>query len=98
MNLLKVLAIAFFLAIAAALVVLRASAQQPTSLPHVNTAIPVTPPPGWDAKQWANLRTRCQEIADKAAAHRPFARGDWSTAGVCGSLGVEPPPPPNGDP
>src|SRR5277367_6060055 len=97
MNFVKAVLIVIVLTIGAALVVLSAGAQQPAPLPHVNTAIPVTPPPGWDAKQWANLRARCQEIADKAAAHRPFARGDWSTAGVCGSL-VEPPPPPNGDP
>ncbi len=73
-------------------------ATPPTPLPHVQMGIPVTPPPGWVPKQWADLRARCQEIADKAAAHRPFTRGDWSTAGVCGSLGVQPPPPPNGYP
>ncbi len=72
-------------------------ATPPTPLPHVHMGIPVTPPPGWMPKQWADLRARCQDIADKAAAHRPFTRGDWSTAGICGSLGVQPPPP-NGSP
>jgi len=98
MNAVKTTATVLVLAIGAALVVLSASAEQPTPLPHVQIGIPATPPPGWVPKQWADLRARCQEIADKAAAHRPFTRGDWSTAGVCGSLGVQPPPPPNGLP
>ena len=50
MNLVKTAAIVFVLAIGAALVVLSASAQQPTPLPHVHIAVPVTPPPGWVPK------------------------------------------------
>lgn len=87
------------LAIAGApLMVQSARAQQPTPLPHVPLAIPVTPPPGWVPKQWAELRARCQERADELAAHRSIPQVDWSLREVCGSLGVIPPPPPAGYP
>ncbi len=98
MNFVKAIVIVIVLTMGAALVVLSAGAQQPTPLPHEHIAIPVTPPPGWVPKQWADLRTRCQEIADKAAAHQSFSRNDWTTAPICSSLATQPPPPPNGYP
>jgi len=73
-------------------------ATPPTPLPHVQLAIPVTPPPGWVPKQWTDLRAHCQEIADKAAAHHPLAPDDWHVAPICGSLGPQPTPPPGAYP
>lgn len=91
MKLLKATAIAFFLAMAAALVVLSAGAQQPTPLPHVKMAIPVAPPRGWDPKVWANLRAHCQSIADKAAAHIPYASWqEMQDGSMCMDLGPLP--------
>ncbi len=98
MNAVKATAIVLILAVCAALFVLSASAQQPTPLPHVPIAIPVTPPPGWVPKQWADLRARCQEIADYSTAHRPIPTSEWHLIEVCHSLSVVPPPPPNGYP
>jgi hypothetical protein len=88
------LAILLFVLATGTLLVLSASAQQSTPLPHVQLAIPVTPPPGWVPKQWADLRAHCQEMADEAAANRPWTRAQWSLREVCESAGVVPPPPP----
>lgn len=92
-NIVKAKPIVIVVALVAALMGTKANAQQPTPLPHVHIAIPVTPPPGWVPKQWADFRARCQEIADKTAAHRPFTRDDWGIASICGSSAVQPPPP-----
>ena len=69
MKIVKTIAIVILVGVVAALVAASAWAQQPTPLPHVQMAIPVTPPPGWDPKQWAGMRARCQWLADRAAAH-----------------------------
>ena len=70
-----------------ALVVLSAKAQQPTPLPHVRMTIPLAPPRGWDAKQWASLRARCQSLADRAAARIPYAnRQEMEDAEMCMEL------------
>jgi hypothetical protein len=84
MKLVKATAIVFFLTTGVALIVLSASAQQPTPLPHVPITIPVTPPGGWGAEQWARLRARCQSLADRAAARIPFAnRQEMEDAEMC---------------
>lgn len=93
MKLLKGAAIALFLAMAAALVVLSASAQQPTQTPHVSIAVPVNPPHGWTPRQWTLFRAHCQAIADKAAAHQAYTKDDWSVEPLCASAATEPPPP-----
>jgi hypothetical protein len=93
MKSVKATVIVTFLAMGATLVVLSASAQQPTPFPHVPIGIPTTPPPGWNARQWTTLRAHCQEIADKSSAHQPLTRDDWEVAEECGSLAVPPPPP-----
>jgi hypothetical protein len=93
MRLAKAMAIFFFLAMEAALVVLSASAQQPTPLPHVQIVIPTTPPAGWSPKQWSDFRARCQEVADKTAAHVAYTRDDWGVVPLCASAATEPPPP-----
>ncbi len=98
LNLAKATAIVIVVALVVALVGASASAQQPTPLPHVQIGIPVTPPPGWMPKQWADLRAHCQEIADKAAAHQPLAPDEWHVAPICGSLGPQPTPPPGSYP
>lgn len=93
MKLVKATEIVFFLATGAALIVLSANAQQPTPLPHVQIAIPTTPPAGWVPKQWSDFRARCQQIADKTAAHVAYTRGDWQMSSLCASAATEPPPP-----
>ena len=93
MKLTKVAAIVLFLAMGAALIGLRANAQQPTPLPHVQLAMPVAPPRGWDAKMWADVRARCQGIADRAAAHLPRNYQEMMDAkGICMDYVPSPPP------
>jgi hypothetical protein len=73
MKVAKAIAVVTLVALGAALTK-NAGAQQPTPLPHVQIGMPVTPPPGWDTKMWANLRAHCQGIADRAAAGMPYSR------------------------
>lgn len=93
MKLAKLAAIALLLVMGAALLVLSAGAQQPTLLPHVPIAVPMTPPAGWSPKQWSDFRARCQGVADKTAAHMAYTRDDWGVAPLCASAATEPPPP-----
>jgi hypothetical protein len=75
--------------------VLSASAQQATPLPHVQMAIPVAPPPGWGAAQWASLRAHCQSLADRAAARMPYATWqEMEDAKMCMELAPYRRPPP----
>ena len=34
--------------------------------------MPVHPPPGWGAEQWAKLRGFCLQVAEKIHAHQPL--------------------------
>jgi hypothetical protein len=88
MNFVKPTSIVFVLAIGAAAVVLSASAQQPTPLPHVPIGLPSQAPGRWSQNDWDVARGRCQALADKDAAHIRFSPQDDSTAAVCRSLSV----------
>jgi hypothetical protein len=91
-KIVKAVAIVFSVAIGAWLLVLNARAQQPTPLPHVQLAIPVAPPRGWDAKMWANVRARCQGIADRIAAHLAINREEMMEGrGICMDYVPSPP-------
>ena len=60
----------------------------PTPLPDVPIALPSQAPSGWTQRTWDETRARCQELADKVAAHpyAPPSSQDISTGQVCRSL------------
>ena len=61
---------------------------------HVPITIPKEAPPGWDQTMWANLRQRCQEIADETVAHVPLSDGEMSTRQTCFAARPHPTPEP----
>lgn len=89
MSLVRATAILFVLAMGVAEIVPSASAQPaPGSRPtvHVPITLPITTPPGWDAKQWATVRQQCQTIRDKSASGIALTRGEFQQAEVCTAL------------
>jgi hypothetical protein len=81
-------------AIVVALALTSARAQQaspaatatPRPLVHVPIPIPVNPPKGWDHKQWASLREKCQEYYDKSLSHIPLTMSEFRTLDTCSTL------------
>jgi hypothetical protein len=63
---------------------------QPTATPrplvHVPIPMPVNPPKGWDPKQWASLREKCQEYYDKSLSHIPLTMSEFRTLDTCSTL------------
>jgi hypothetical protein len=67
---------------------------QPTAtarpLVHVPIPIPVNPPKGWDPKQWASFRAKCQEYSDKAHSGIPLTLSEFRTLDTCGTFAPYP--------
>ena len=103
MNFVKATAIAFIVAICAALMIANANAQSPSAAPTTQAeagAIPEEAPPGWDQAAWTAIRENCErnllEMARRArltAAQRSllpplnFSHGDMM---LCAHLSVRP--------
>jgi hypothetical protein len=79
-------------AIVVALALTSARAQQasptptPRPLVHVRNLKPITPPRGWDPKQWATLRAECQEIFDKGHAGIPLSLREHQAVDACSDM------------
>src|SRR5260221_179735 len=85
----RILPIGMLLWFEAAAALARAQTQSTsTPLPHVPLGLPVQAPSSWEQAVWTRMRDRCQQAADKIAAHIPLSRGEGNTAGVCRSLSV----------
>jgi hypothetical protein len=63
-----------------------AATATPRPLAHVPIPIPVNPPKGWDSKQWASLREKCQELVDKGRSGIPLTFSEMTTLETCHTL------------
>jgi hypothetical protein len=63
-----------------------AATAAPRPLVHVPIPIPVNPPKGWDPKQWASLREKCQELVDKGRSGLPLTFSEMTTLETCHTL------------
>jgi len=61
----------------------------PTAHPlaHVAIPLPINPPKGWNASQWASFRARCQRYYDKKI---PLTLGEIRTLETCATFGPYP--------
>ena len=71
-----------------------ARAQQPTppakTSPRPNiSGLPTEPPEGWDPSLWERRVEDCNQVREKARAHKVFTDGDFSTMQVCQSLYID---------
>lgn len=64
----------------------------PTAHPlvHVPIPLPINPPKGWNASQWASFRARCQRYYDKGLSKIPLTLGEIRTLETCATYGPYP--------
>lgn len=85
----RILPVGLLLLVAAAAAISQAQTKSsPTALPHVPIDLPIQAPSSFSQEVWTDMRNRCQEINDKAAAHVPLSHGEQHVAGACMSLSV----------
>jgi hypothetical protein len=68
-----------------------ACAQQPTPATPVQnfSGLPEQPPLGWDAKEWARTREFCNQMSEKARAHKPLSDSEFSGSQACRSIWID---------
>ncbi len=54
--------------------------------------MPVQPPRGWGAEQWAKLRQSCLRMAEKIQEHEPLTFDELGSREMCMGWGAPPPP------
>ncbi len=54
--------------------------------------MPVQPPKGWGAEQWARLRQSCLHMAEKIYKHQPLTFDELGGREMCLGYGAPPPP------